>query len=354
MPTSNPAYRPQSPALNHQTVTAASELEQRLHIDYLLHPADVAQAERDAVQEVTQGLMQVPKSLPPHYFYDERGSELFEQICNLPEYYLTRTETQILQTCAGAIAQLTGPCELVELGSGSSTKTRILLDAYQQQGFPLYYSPIDVSASILESSAKDLLLHYPSLIVHGWVSTFQQALHRLHPSPLSSRMICFIGSTLGNLNPAACDAFFSQITQALQTGEFFLLGIDLQKPIDILEAAYSDRQGVTADFNLNMLRHLNHKFAGDFDLTQFEHWAFYNREAQQIEMHLKSLTAQTVQLKALDLTVQFEAGETILSEISRKFDLPTITAELHRHDLNPVQVWTDASQWFGVILCQAH
>jgi dimethylhistidine N-methyltransferase len=354
MPTSNPISRSPSHAPASQTATGQSALDQRLRIDNLLHSADVAQSESNAAADVIQGLTQTQKSLPPQYFYDERGSELFEQICDLPEYYLTRTETEILRNCAGAIAQLTGTCELVELGSGSSTKTRILLDAYQQKGLPLYYSPIDVSPSILESSAKDLLQHYPTLIVHGWVGTFRQALQRLNPSPLPSRMICFIGSTLGNLAPAACDAFFSQITQALQPGEYFLLGIDLQKPTDILEAAYNDRQGVTAAFNLNMLRHLNHKFDADFDLTQFEHWAFYNAEAQQIEMHLRSRIAQTVHLKALDLTVTFEAGETILSEISRKFNLPDITAELRHHDLNPVQVWTDANQWFGVVLCQAH
>jgi L-histidine Nalpha-methyltransferase len=330
----------------------ASTKANRLHLERLVSAAAPTPAEINAGSDVVSGLTQTPKSLPPKYFYDDRGSNLFELICQLPEYYVTRTEAAILEECAGAIANLTGPCEIVELGSGSSTKTRILLDAYSQREYPLHYLPIDISPTILESSAFQLLAEYPSLQIHGLVSTYELALAKIAPSPLPSRMICFLGSTLGNLSPQECDVFFSQIVGALQPGEYFLLGIDLDKSKEILEPAYDDNQGVTAAFNLNMLRHLNRKYEGNFDLTQFEHLAFYNQAECQIEMHLKSQKSQTVNLRALDLTVEFAAGETIRSEISRKFKLNNVQEELASRGLVPVQVWTDPNQWFGLILCQ--
>ena len=330
--------------------SAQSTIEQRLQIKHLVGATQSVPS--NAGIDVVEGLTQTRKSLPACYFYNNHGSELFEQICELPEYYLTRTETAILQQCASKIAQLTGACELVELGSGSSTKTRILLDAYDHLNYPLRYLPIDVSAGILESSAKQLLVAYPSLQVHALASTYELALKQLTPTELPSRMICFIGSTLGNLNPQECDDFFSQIIAALQVGEYLLLGVDLQKPKHLLEAAYNDSQGVTAAFNLNMLDHLNRRFGGNFDTSQFSHWAFYNESQHQIEMHLRSLRSQTVQLPVLDLTVEFETGETILTEISRKFDLDTIRQDLSRRGLAPLQIWTDPNQWFGVLVCQ--
>jgi L-histidine Nalpha-methyltransferase len=297
-------------------------------------------------------LTQTPKSLPPRYFYDDRGSQLFEQICELPEYYLTRTETAILQACAGEIAQFTGACELVELGSGSSTKTRILLDAYQQMEYPLRYMPIDVSAGILESSARQLLMDYPSLTIHALVSTYELALQKMPPTQLASRMLCFIGSSLGNLTPGECDRFFSQVANTLELGEYFLLGIDLQKPKHLLEAAYNDSAGVTVAFNLNMLHHLNWRFEGNFDVSRFEHLAFYNQSQSQIEIYLRSLAAQTVELRSLDLTVKLQPDEPILTEISRKFDLALLQQDLRDRGLVPMQLWTDEKQWFGVLLCQ--
>jgi L-histidine Nalpha-methyltransferase len=324
----------------------------RLKIDHLVSQTQPSEDELHPGSDVVRGLSQTPKSLPPRYFYDDLGSQLFEQICDLPEYYLTRTETAILQDCADEIARLTGACELVELGSGNATKTRILLDAYQQADYPLCYRPIDISAGILESSAQDLLIDYPTLQVQGLVGTYELALQKLSATHLPKRMICFIGSTLGNLSPQACEEFLQQVTDALQPGEYFLLGIDLQKSKTQLEAAYNDRQGVTADFNLNMLHHLNRRFDGDFDLTQFEHFAYYNDIQHQIEMHLRSLKSQTVHLKALDLTVEFSKGETILSEISRKFDLTEIQQQLQAKTLDLLQIWTDPNQWFGLLLCQ--
>ncbi len=326
--------------------------EGRLEITQLVNLSAPSVTETNAGSDVIQGLTQTPKSLPPKYFYDDRGSQLFEKICELPEYYVTRTETVILRQYAGEIARITGSCELVELGSGSSTKTRLLFDAYETHAYPLRYLPIDVSAGILESSAQQLLLDYPSLEVHGLVSTYELALQQLTPTQLPSRMIFFLGSTLGNLNPEECNFFLSQITAALKVGEYFLLGIDLQKSKQFLEAAYNDSQGVTAQFNLNILEHVNRRFQGNFDTKLFEHWAFYNEQLNQIEMHLRCLKAHSVRLEALDLTVEFETGETIMTEISRKFDLEVMQQELQAKGLKPLQVWTDPKQWFGLILCK--
>ena len=325
-------------------------IEKRLRIERLVTVNE--RVTFDAGSDVIQGLTQTPKTLPTRYLYDDRGSELFEQICELPEYYLTRTETKILQQYASEIARITGPCELVELGSGSSTKTRIILDAYQQLGYPMLYVPIDVSAGILESSARQLLADYPSLQVHALAGTYELALAKILPSELPSRIIGFIGSSLGNLTPQESDVFISQITNALQVGEYFLLGVDLQKPKDILEPAYDDSQGVSAAFNLNILEHLNQLFEGNFDMTQFEHWSFYNETENQIESYLRSLRSQSVELRALNLTVNFAPGETIHTEISRKFDLNIIQQQLTAQGLVPLNVWTDPNQWFGLLLCQ--
>jgi L-histidine Nalpha-methyltransferase len=306
----------------------------------------------DDGSDVIQGLTQTPKTLPCKYFYDDRGSELFEQITDLPEYYPTRTEQSILETYVSEIIALTGACELIELGSGSSRKTHTLLTAYSQLPDPLHYYPIDVSAGILRSTALDLLATYPQLNVCGVAGTYERALENLPPRIIENRLLMFLGSTIGNLDDRSRDIFLTQVQQALQPGEFFLLGVDLQKSIDILEAAYNDAQGVTAAFNLNVLRHLNDRFDGNFNLDRFEHVAFFNPTASQIEMHLKSSIEQTVKLKALDLEISLKAGETIHTEISRKFNLPALTDTLTAHALQPLQIWTDPQSWFGLILCQ--
>ena len=303
-------------------------------------------------QDVIEGLSAQPKSLPPKYFYDQRGSQLFEEICRLPEYYPTRTETAIFEAYAEEIVRITGPCEIAELGSGSATKTQILLNAYQDAGYPLRYLPIDVSSTMLTESAQQLQTKYPTLSIHGLVSTYEVALTNLPPTQLPARMLCFIGSTLGNLQPNDCDQFLAKVSHVLQPGDYFLLGLDLQKETSILEAAYNDSQGVTAAFNLNMLQHLNRRFDGDFDITQFSHHAVYNQAKAQIEMYLKSLVAQTVDLKALDFTTHFEQGESLLSEISRKFDLEEISQTLAKHQLPLLKTFTDLNQWFGLLLCQ--
>ncbi|MEE3718339.1 L-histidine N(alpha)-methyltransferase [Tumidithrix elongata RA019] len=333
--------------------TTLPALGDRLRLERLINATDKSLT---SGHDVVAGLSKTPKTLPAKYFYDDLGSQLFEQICELPEYYLTRTETAILQTYAVEIAQLTGSCELVELGSGSATKTRILLDAYDQLGYPLRYMPIDISAGILESSAFALLADYPTLEVHGLVSTYEQALQRLNLPQLPTRMLCFLGSTLGNLNLQECDLFFEQVAGALRIGEYFLLGVDLKasalKPKSLIHAAYNDAQAVSAAFNLNMLSHLNHKFDGNFDLATFQHSAIYNERSHQVEMYLTSTKAQTISLRSLLLTTTLQSGEAILTEISRKFDLQQLEADLSHKGLHKIRVWTDPNQWFALILCQ--
>jgi L-histidine Nalpha-methyltransferase len=327
----------------------------RLRVDYLQatqSTSDTSSATSQERAEVIAGLSQIPKMLSAQYFYDDRGSQLFEQICELPEYYLTRTEAAILHQYGHAIAQHTGSCEMVELGSGSSTKTRLLLNAYQSLDYPLFYRPIDVSAGMLTASAQALLDEYPQLKIHAIAGTYEQALQELSTAYLPRRMVMFLGSTLGNLSPDECDRFFAQISQALHPNDYFLLGVDLHKSTAQLEAAYNDSQGITAAFNLNILTHLNERFEGTFDLNQFSHQAFYNEALHQIEMHLCSLTHQTIQLKGLNFCFTLEDGETIRSEISRKFHPPTLQTQLEQHDLNLVHTWMDDNQWFGVMLYQ--
>lgn len=332
----------------------------RLQVDVLSDSEHLVQAPDGA--DVIGGLSGVPKTLPAKYFYDDFGSHLFEEICNLPEYYLTRTECQILEHCADEIVAQIGSCDLVELGSGSATKTQILFRAYgdRPSSSRIRYIPIDVSGGMLKQSALELLTKYANLEIYGLVGTYETALATLPAVQQNQRLIAFLGSSLGNLDNGECDRLFRQVCDALNPGEYFLLGVDLQKPVEVLEAAYNDSQGVTAAFNLNMLRHLNQRFRGNFCLQQFEHEAIYNATDHQIEMHLRSRCDQSVRLEALDLSCHFAANETIRTEISRKFNLGALKAQLQQavgtqhpdHRLTPVQIWSDPQQWFALVLSQ--
>ena len=321
---------------------------QRLQLQYLLEN----NLNQDDGTEIITGLTQESKTIPPRYFYDHQGSQLFEKICELPEYYPTRTEASILKEYGQEIAKITGKVEIVELGSGSSTKTQLLLDAYQDLDYPLYYTPIDVSGGILKESANSLLAKYPTLKITGKVATYEQALTNLSYSALSQRICLFLGSTIGNFSQEECDRFIELITSSLSVGDYFLLGVDLQKPNPILEAAYNDSQGITAAFNLNILQHLNWRFDGNFNPSLFEHQAIYNESDNQIEMYLISQRSQNVKLAALDLIIDFRKGEKILTEISRKFNLQEQSVYLTSKGLKVNATYTDSKQWFGLLLCQ--
>ena len=324
------------------------------------HNSSINQTFEKDGEDVIQGLIKTPKSLPPKYFYDDRGSELFEQICDLPEYYPTRTEAWILNEYAHEIAEITGACELVELGSGSSTKTHFLLNAYQKVANLLTdsipdafsYIPVDVSGGILKTSVLHLQQKYSNLSIEGLLGTYDEALVYLGKNHRRSRMIFFLGSSIGNFTPSESNDFLGKVSHALTKGDYFLLGLDLQKPKQILEAAYNDSQQVTAAFNLNMLAHLNWRFHGDFDLDLFTHQAIYNQIDHQIEMYLYARSPHQASLDILDLKVQFQAGESILTEISRKFDLAAVQVQLRSQGLETIKIWTDPQQWFGLVLCQ--
>ena len=324
------------------------------------HNTNINQTIQKDGQDVVQGLSGTPKALPPKYFYDDRGSELFEQICELPEYYPTRTEAWILNKYADEIADITGSCELVELGSGSSTKTHYLLSAYQKVANsltesipdPFSYIPVDVSGGILKTTVLHLQKKYPDLNLEGLIGTYDEALLYLGKNHSRSRMVFFLGSSIGNFNQEEFNDFLAKIANALTQGDYFLLGIDLQKSKEILEAAYNDSQKVTDAFNLNILSHLNWRFQGDFNFNLFTHQAIYNEIDHQIEMYLYSQVDHLVSLDILDLKVQFHKGESVLTEISRKFNLEKIQEQLRSQGLETVKIWTDPQKWFGLVLCQ--
>lgn len=301
-------------------------------------------------EDVMSGLRRNPKTIPPKYFYDQQGSLLFEEICQQPEYYLTRTEATILTRCAPEVIAAVDDCAIVELGSGSSTKTRLLLDECQRQGYQTRYVPIDISASMLEATARSLIDQYPRLRVEAVVAEYLTGLTALPAA--SRRLVLFLGSNLGNFSPAEQDQLFAALAQALQPEDFLLIGLDLHKSPRILEPAYNDGAGVTAAFNLNLLRRINRELQANFDLSQFSHMAFYNSVQRQIEMHLRSECDQQVVLQDLDLQVGFKAEETIHTEISRKFDLEEICAQLAPFGFQRRQRWTDEHSWFAVCLFQ--
>ncbi|HSR55075.1 MAG TPA: L-histidine N(alpha)-methyltransferase [Alphaproteobacteria bacterium] len=300
--------------------------------------------------DVVAGLAAEPKVLPCKYFYDAVGSELFERICETPEYYPTRTERGILTRHAADIAALTGPCEVVELGSGSASKTRILLEAYSREADQVYFVPIDVSESILRESSRELVDQFDALSIRGFSGTYEQALAALHPAPAPTRMFMFLGSTIGNFKASERAAFMALIQDAMADGEYFLLGVDRQKDPAIIEAAYNDAAGLTARFNLNILSHLNRRFHGNFEVANFAHRAVYELNRHQIEIYLDSLQYQEASLEDLDLTVTLDAGEAIRTEISKKFDPPELAREFAALGLDHVATWSDDREWFALML----
>jgi L-histidine N-alpha-methyltransferase len=294
------------------------------------------------------GLTATPKTLPPKWFYDERGSELFEKITLLPEYYPTRAERSILATRAADIAAATGASALVELGSGSSEKTRLLLDALRDEGSLRSYVPIDVSESALTTAAHRVLASYPGLRVDAVVSDFEA--HLGLPAADGPRLVVFLGSTIGNLLPPERAAFLGRLRAGLRAGDALLLGTDLVKDPAVLLAAYDDAAGVTAAFNKNVLAVLNTELGADFDPDAFDHMAVWDPQAEWIEMRLRSAEEQTVRLPAIDLTVQFAAGEQLRTEVSAKFRRPGVEAELAAAGFAMRSWWTDPRGQFGLSL----
>jgi len=316
-----------------------------------LHNALVDDEARTLADDVREGLTAEFKELPPKHLYDTRGAELFEQICELPEYYPTRTERAILERVAGELIAQTGAAELVELGSGSATKTRLLLDAMRSAGTLESFVAVDVTESFVRDSAAELLREYPGLRVHGLIADFERHLDQL-PPPRGPRLLAFLGGTIGNFAPAARRRFLRSVCGLLGPDDHLLLGTDLVKDRATLEAAYDDSAGVTAEFNRNILHVLNRELGADFDPAAFEHVARFDTEHEWIEMRLRSREAQQVKLAALELTVAFEAGEDIRTEISAKFTRERVAAELTAAGLVLAAWFTDANGWFALSLAR--
>jgi L-histidine N-alpha-methyltransferase len=308
-------------------------------------------AERLA-DDVRAGLKLTPPTLPARWFYDERGSILFDQITRLPEYYPTRRETEILTAHADDIADLTGATTLVELGSGTSEKTRLLLDAFSRRG-PLRFVPIDVSVEVLTDAARTIAAEYEKVDVEAIVADFDESLAPL-PGQSGERLVGFLGGTIGNLAPAGRAAFFARLRGALAPGDHLLLGADLKKDADRLVAAYDDSAGVTAEFNRNLIAVL----ARDLDATglspdDFEHVARWNAERGRIEMWLRATRDVHADFRAIDLHWDFAAGNEMLTEISTKFDLPVLHGELIRRGFRIAESWTDCAGDFSLTLARA-
>ncbi len=310
-------------------------------------------------EDVRAGLLSQPKDLSawPKYFYDERGSELFEDITELPEYYQTRTEASILEARSREIVERTRCRELVELGSGSASKTRVLLDAMASEEVdPFRYVPLDVSESALEGSALKLLEEYPRLRIQGFVGDFEGPLERVFSGGEGEgggRLVIFLGGTLGNFTPEKRREFLGKLRAGLREGDHLLVGMDLVKDPSVLEAAYDDAKGVTAEFNKNLLRALNEKLGASFDPDLFEHRSVFNREKSRVEMWLHSQVAQKMMVQALGMEVAFEAGEGMRTEISTKFTLESARAMFGEGGFELSELYTDPDDLFGLALGRA-
>ena len=304
-------------------------------------------------RDARAGLTARPKWLPPKWFYDKTGSELFERITELPEYYPTRAEREVLEARAGEIVAATGCDTLVELGSGSSEKTRLLLTALTARTADPAYVALDVSEDALREAAAGLVRDYPALRIDAVRADFEHQLHVLPgaaPGPAGRRLVAFLGGTVGNLEPAARAAFLRRLRATLAPGDRFLLGADLVKSPDVLVPAYDDAAGVTAAFNRNVLDVLNDGLGADFRHEDFEHVAVWDAEREWIEMRLRAVRDVLVGLPALDLAVAFDAGEEVRTEISAKFRREGLTAEARDAGFAPAGWWTDAAGRFSLSL----
>ncbi|MEB3034637.1 L-histidine N(alpha)-methyltransferase [[Mycobacterium] nativiensis] len=308
-----------------------------------------ADAARTALRDdVRHGLRRHPKSLPPKWFYDEVGSELFNRITRLPEYYPTRTEAEILRACSAEVASLSGADTLVELGSGTSAKTRMLLDALRDAGLLRRFVPFDVDAGVLETAGESISRDYPGVRVQAVCGDFE---HHLAEIPDGGRrLFVFLGSTIGNLTPGPRADFLTALASVMHDGDTLLLGTDLVKEAGRLVRAYDDAAGVTADFNRNVLAVVNRELDADFDLDAFAHVARWNADEQRMEMWLRARSDQHVLIGELGMAVDFAAGEEMLTEVSCKFRAQQVAAELAAAGLQRRRWWTDPAGDFGLSL----
>jgi L-histidine Nalpha-methyltransferase len=320
-------------------------LETAIRIDSHLGDVD----ERSLADDVLDGLTRPFKELPPKHFYDARGAELFDRICELPEYYPTRAERTILEQNSQELAALTQAAELVELGSGTASKTRVLLSALHEAGTLKRYVPVDVTESMVRECAAELTVEYPGLQVHGVIGDFERHLGEI-PVAVGPRIVAFLGGTIGNFQPGSRRRILREISRLLGPQDHLLIGTDLIKDPRVLQAAYDDTQGVTAEFNRNVLRVLNRELDADFEPEDFDHVALFNAEHEWIEMRLRARREHTTIVRDLDLPVHFDAGEEIRTEISAKFTAERIEGDLATAGLELVRSFTDPEKLFALTL----
>jgi L-histidine N-alpha-methyltransferase len=308
-------------------------------------------AEPSLPEDVLDGLTRPFKEIPPKHLYDARGSELFDRICELPEYYPTRTERAILDEHADAIVRRTGMAELVELGSGTAAKTRVLLSAMADAGTLWRYVPFDVAEQVVRDCVAELSADYADLAIHGIVGDFDRHLGEIPPPERGRpRVVAFLGGTIGNFPPGARRRFLRSLGRLLSPGDYLLLGTDLVKDVDVLEAAYDDAAGVTAEFNRNVLHVLNRELGADFPTDQFEHVAFFDPDREWIEMRLRARRACHVRVDALDLEIDFARGEELRTEISAKFTPDRVRADFAACGLELAEWFTDDEGLFALSL----
>jgi L-histidine Nalpha-methyltransferase len=306
--------------------------------------------ERSLADDVLDGLTRPFKELPPKHFYDAYGAALFDRICELPEYYPTRAERAILEEQSAEIVAATGAAELVELGSGTAAKTRLLLRAMAEAGTLRRYVPLDVTESMVVTCADELVDEFPGLRVHGIVGDFERHLPHV-PVPEGPRIVAFLGGTIGNFTPGSRRRFLRSLAKLLRPGvDHLLLGTDLVKDPAVIEAAYDDSAGVTAEFNRNVLRVINRELDADFDVDAFEHVAFFDREREWIEMRLRALRRMDVHVGKLGLDVAFAPREELRTEISAKFTIKRLGADLAAAGLELTEVLTDPEELFALSL----
>jgi L-histidine N-alpha-methyltransferase len=318
--------------------------------DVSIHSCVSDTEERCLADDVLDGLTRPFKELPPKHFYDARGSELFEQICELPEYYPTRTERQILEDSAAEIVELTDAGELVELGSGAADKARILLDAMEAAGTLRRYIPLDVSEQALQQAAEQLVSEYEGLQVEGVIADFERHLENVPARDGRPRIVALLGGTIGNFPPGSRRRLLRDIGALLGPGDRLLVGTDLVKDPSVIEAAYDDSAGVTAEFNRNVLHVINRELDADFAPDEFDHVAFFDRKHEWIEMRLRATSAQTVEVAAVGLSVEFEAGEELRTEISAKFTRARLEEDFAAAGLRLEHWFTDEDGLFALSL----
>ena len=335
---------------NHDSLRETFDAALQEQQNIVLQAGSLQDPVQSFAESVCEGLGKQPRQLECRFLYDAQGSELYEKICSQPEYYLTRTEAEILQQYAVEISRKTGSCHLIELGSGSSVKTDYLLSAYQAQYATVCYTPIDISATALKLAGKAIIDKRPDVQVVGIHGTYNDSFQLL--SCTSPALIIFLGSTIGNFNAEEEHEFWQDISQHMKIGDYFLLGVDLAKDVQILEAAYNDAAGITAAFTTNYFARMNRELGSSLDLTHIKHVAFFNPDKSRMEIYVEFTEAQKIHIETLHKTFCVAKGEMLQVEISSKFELPAVKDHLNSYGFKPVETYTDAKNWFGLLLFQ--